>query len=131
MKQIGLRAHDLGTFNTIEELAVEVGRYGSSVPIQLALKKVLKQAPNADAYTQDFIVSIREALAAHGSYVGVFGCYINPVHPDKAVRDEHLRRFENHLKYAKLLGCPLVGNRNRIADTRLLLQPRYRRSQGA
>ena len=109
MKQIGLRAHDLGTFNSIEELAVEVGRYGSSVPIQLALKKVLKQAPDADAYTQEFIVSIREVLAVHGSYVGVFGCYINPVHPDKAVRDEHLRRFENHLKHAKLLGCPLVG----------------------
>ncbi len=109
MKQIGLRAHDLGTFNTIAELAAEVGRYGSSIPIQLALKKVLKQAPDASDYTESFIVSVKEALAAHGAYVGVFGCYINPVHPDKAVRDEHLTRFENHLKYAKLLGCPLVG----------------------
>lgn len=109
MKQLGLRAHDLGTFNTIEELATEVGKYGSSVPIQLALKKALTQAPSANAYTEDFIVGIRDALQAKGAYVGVFGCYINPVHPDKAERDEHLSRFENHLKYAKLLGCRLVG----------------------
>ncbi len=109
MKQIGLRAHDLGTFNSIEDLASEVGKYGTSVPIQLALKKVLRNAPEASAYTEAFIVSIREALAVHGSYVGVFGCYINPVHPDKAVRDEQLSRFESHLKYARLLGCPLVG----------------------
>lgn len=109
MKHLGLRAHDLGTFNTIEELASEVGKYGSPVPIQLALKKVLRNAPDASAYTEAFIVSVRDALQAKGAYVGVFGCYINPVHPDKAVRDEQLSRFENHLKYAQLLGCPLVG----------------------
>ncbi len=109
MKQIGLRAHDLGTFNTIEDLAEEISKYGSSIPIQLALKKVLKNAPNAEDYTEQFIVSVRETLKAKGAYVGVFGSYINPVHPDKAARDAELRKFENHLKYANLIGCPLVG----------------------
>lgn len=109
MKQLGIRAHDLGTFNTIEELASEVSRYGDSIPIQLALKKVLKNAPDAEDYNEQFIVSTRKALEAKGAYVGVFGSYINPVHPDKAERDAELRKFENHLKYANLLGCPLVG----------------------
>ena len=109
MKQLGIRAHDLGTFDTISDLASEISLYGDSIPIQLALKKVLKNAPDAEDYSEQFIISVRDALKAKGAYVGVFGSYINPVHPDKAARDAELRRFENHLKYANLLGCPLVG----------------------
>ena len=109
MKQLGLRAHDLGTFNTIEELASEVAKYGNSVPIQLALKKVLKNAPDAKDYTEEFIIQTKEALQDKGVYVGVFGSYINVVHPDKDAREAELQKFENHLKYAKLLGCRLVG----------------------
>lgn len=109
MKQLGLRAHDLGYFSSIEDLANEVAKHGSHVPIQLALKKVLKNAPDAGNYTEEFIVSIREALKAKGAFVGVFGSYINPVHPDENERDTQLTRFEQHLKYANALGCPLVG----------------------
>ncbi len=110
MKQLGIRAHDLGNFDTINDLASEISLYGESIPIQLALGKVLKNAPNAEDYSEQFIVSVRDALKAKGAYVGVFfGSYINPVHPDKAERDAELRKFENHLKYTNLLGCPLVG----------------------
>ena len=109
MKQLGLRAHDLGIFDSIEELASEASKYGTNIPIQLALKKVLKNAPDAQNYTAEFIVKTKEALLAKGVFVGVFGSYINPVHPDKEVRDKELTKFENHLKYAKLLGCRLVG----------------------
>ena len=109
MKQLGLRAHDLGSFSSIKDLAKEVAKYGKNIPIQLALKKVVKDAPDAFAYTEAFIESVRDDLAAEGAYVGVFGSYINPVHPDEGQRDVHLKRFEQHLKYAKLLGCRLVG----------------------
>lgn len=109
MKQLGLRAHDLGSFSSIKDLAKEVAKYGRNIPIQLALKKVLKGAPDASSYTEAFIESVRDDLASEGVHVGVFGSYINPVHPDEQQRDAHLCRFENHLKYAKLLGCRLVG----------------------
>jgi sugar phosphate isomerase/epimerase len=106
---LGIRAHDLGTFDTIKDLASEISRYGDAIPIQLALGKVLKNAPDAENYTEQFIISVRDALKEKGAYVGVFGSYINPVHPDETARDAELRTFENHLKYANLLGCPLVG----------------------
>lgn len=109
MKQIGLRAHDLGKFNTIADLASTIALYGDHVPIQLALSKVLRTTVPAEGFSESFITSVRDDLASKGAYVGVFGCYINPVHPDKAVREEHLKRFETHLAYANLLGCPLVG----------------------
>ena len=109
MKQIGLRAHDLGTFDSAEQLASAIAVYGPSIPIQLAIRKVLRDAPQPSAYTETFIRTLHDELAAKGTYVGVFGCYINPVHPDKAVRDEQLTSFEQHLRFANLLGCPLVG----------------------
>ena len=109
MKQIGLRAHDLGKFSSISALASEVAKFGLDLPIQLALKKVLEHAPDASNYSEAYISSVCEDLARHQVHVGVFGCYINPVHPDESIRNEQLTQFEQHLKYARLLNCPLVG----------------------
>lgn len=109
MKQIGLRAHDLGKFSSISALASEVAKFGSDLPIQLALKKVIHNAPDASEYTEAYISSVCEDLSSKHVHVGVFGCYINPVHPDESIRTMQLTQFEQHLKYARLLNCPLVG----------------------
>ena len=109
MKHLGLRAHDLGTFDSATQLASAIATYGTSIPIQLAIRKVLRGTPLASSYTEAFIQTLHDELAAKGAYVAVFGCYINPVHPDKAIWDEQLTSFEQHLKFANLLGCPLVG----------------------
>lgn len=109
MKHLGFRAHDLGTFDSATQLASAIATYGPSIPIQLAIRKVLRDAPMSSSYTEAFIKNLHDELAAKGASVAVFGCYINPVHPDKAIRDEQLSSFEQHLKFANLLGCPLVG----------------------
>lgn len=109
MNTIGLRAHDLGMFDTAEELATAASLYGNDIPLQLAFKKVLRNALDPQAYTHEYIASVHDALQAKHIKVGVIGCYINPVHPDKESRESQLRSFEQHLKYARTLGCPVVG----------------------
>lgn len=106
MKHIGIRAHDLGSFASAEALATAAAAYGPSVPIQLAFAKVITPPPRL---TDEYVASFAEALKERGVWTAVLGCYINPVHPDEAIRDEQLARFEEHLRLAPLLGNPIVG----------------------
>jgi sugar phosphate isomerase/epimerase len=48
-------------------------------------------------------------MEERGIAIAVLGCYINPVHPDPAARESQLRRFEEHLRFARDFGCALVG----------------------
>ncbi len=106
MKHLGIRAHDLGSFPSAEELATATAAYGPSVPIQLAFAKVITPPPRL---TDEYVAAFAEALKEKGVWTAVLGCYINPVHPDEAIRDEQLARFAEHLRLAPLLGNPIVG----------------------
>ncbi|MCK9548000.1 MAG: sugar phosphate isomerase/epimerase family protein [Sphaerochaeta sp.] len=106
MKHLGIRAHDLGVFASGEALAAEAARLGPSIPIQLAFTKVIAPAPHL---TDEYVAAFAQALNAHGVWTAVLGCYINPVHPDEAIRDQQLGLFEEHLRLAPLLGNPIVG----------------------
>lgn len=113
MKHLGIRAHDLGSFASGEALAAEAAVYGPSIPIQLAFAKVITPAP---VLTDEYVAAFAEALKARGVWTAVLGCYINPVHPDEAARDEQLSRFEEHLRLAPLLGNPIVGTETGSAN---------------
>ncbi len=106
MKHLGIRAHDLGSFANAEALATAVASYGSNLPIQLAFAKVITPPPHL---TDEYVASFADALATQGVWTAVLGCYINPVHPDSEAKEAQLRRFEEHLRLAPLLGSPIVG----------------------
>ena len=108
MPQIGLRAHDYGTNVSPEKLAETLAEFKPAC-IQLALSKSLSNAPAEGGLSPCYGRRVRRALEERNIAVAVLGCYINPVHPDPGARELQLRRFEDHLRYARDFGCALVG----------------------
>lgn len=108
MPEVGYRAHDFGSFGSASALGerIESIRKGC---IQLALNKVIPSAKPWEEWDEEYISGIRDDLLKHGVWVAMIGCYINPVHPVKEVRDMEVKRFEKSLSLAKAFGCPYVG----------------------
>lgn len=108
MLQFGLRAHDFGRHDT-QTLADLISRHGPA-SVQLAVSKALSDAGSGDGTLSPGAARrIRDAFASRGIAISVLGCYINPVHPDKTAREKALRRFEEHLRFARDMGCSIVG----------------------
>jgi len=117
MLQFGLRAHDMGRLPA-EELAEALASCRPS-SIQLALAKAFPlSGPLQDSLNPGLARYLRDLFSRKGIAVSVLGCYINPVHPDPEVRDRQLRLFEEHLRFSRDLGNPLVGTEtgSRMAD---------------
>ena len=108
MLRIGLRAHDYGTKVSPEKLADILAPY-KPASIQLALAKALTGVPGPGGFSPGYARAIRKIFEERGISIAVLGCYINPVHPDPEAREKQLRRFEEHLRYARDFGCSLVG----------------------
>ncbi|MBN2617613.1 MAG: sugar phosphate isomerase/epimerase [Spirochaetales bacterium] len=108
MINIGFRAHDLGKQN-IEDLSSKISGYGFT-SIQLALQKSIdfiesdygKLSPGLGNY-------IRNSFKSKNIDIAVLGCYINPVHPDRTIRNMELDRFIEHLGVCRSFGCSIVG----------------------
>jgi sugar phosphate isomerase/epimerase len=108
MLRIGLRAHDYGKNVSPEELADILAAYRPA-SIQLALAKALSGVPGPGGLSPGYARGIKNIFEKRGISIAVLGCYINPVHPDPEIREKHLRRFEEHLRFALDFGCPVVG----------------------
>jgi len=107
MIQIGLRAHDYGRLPP-EQLADTIAAYHPE-SIQLALGKAIVPSPDLGSFSPGYARRIKKIFEARDISIAVLGCYINPIHPDKEQRENQLRRFEEHLRYAGDFGCLLVG----------------------
>ncbi len=105
----GMRCHDICPKGDID--AVFDGVRDSGIhQIQLALGKSISGFDfNYGHYSPGFGRVIREKLKERGIHVAVLGCYINPVSPDEPKRQEAVRKFIEHLKYAKAIGADMVG----------------------
>jgi sugar phosphate isomerase/epimerase len=107
MIQIGLRAHDYGRLAP-EILADTLAAFNPD-SVQLALAKAFPEAPPPGGLSPGYARKIRRIFESRNIYIAVLGCYINPVHPDPEEREKMLRRFEEHLRFARDFGCALVG----------------------
>ncbi len=108
MLQIGLRAHDYGT-KSAEELADTLAAFAPA-SIQLALTKAFPDPPAVPGgLSPGYARRVRDIFARRNIAIAVLGCYINPVHPDPDQREIMLRRFEEHLRFARDFGCSMVG----------------------
>lgn len=113
--RLGLRAHDFGCLPPLA-LAGRLAGFGASC-LQLALAKALPGiAAGTEPLDPPSAENIRQAFASEGLGISVLGCYMNPVHPDPAIRDAHLSRFEAHLRAAHLFGCRIVGTETGPVD---------------
>jgi sugar phosphate isomerase/epimerase len=114
MLQLGLRAHDYGRLPP-EQLADTLAAF-EPASIQLALSKALVGPPLPGSLSPGYARRIRNVFEKRNIAIAVLGCYINPVHPDSGVREQMLRNFEEHLRYARDFGCPLVGTETGSRD---------------
>ena len=116
MIRIGFRAHDFGTFDTVEDLASRIEKDFPSCFIQLALKKVIPSSKPWQEWDEEYIAGIREKLAKHGVEIKIVGCYIQPTHPDEEKRKSEIERFKKALSLNKAFGSKIVatetGTRN-------------------
>lgn len=105
----GMRCHDISpkadmdtVFDAVKNLNVD--------QIQLALAKSIEGFDfDYGHYSPGFGREIRRRLEERGIHVSVLGCYINPANPDERERQKAVRRFIEHLKYAKAIGADMVG----------------------
>ncbi len=115
MINLGVRAHDFGKLPA-DQLAATVASQGFSC-VQLALAKAL-DGINTDtgSFSPGMARHVRQAFEREGVAIAVLGCYINPIDPDPARRDQQMTRFKEHLRYARDFGCSVVatetGSRN-------------------
>lgn len=106
--RIGVRAHDYGR-HTPEELARRISEAGFC-SVQLAISKAITGLEDdIGKFTPGFAATVRQAFDKYGVDISILGCYIEPVHPDPEVRARHVRRFKEHLRFARAFGGLAVG----------------------
>ena len=105
---LGARAHDFGKLPA-DELARKIAARGLT-GVQLALGKAIAGIEVAPGFLSPGLAHhVGQAFHQHGVQIAVLGCYINPIHPDRATRRTLLGLFKEHLRYARDFGCGLVA----------------------
>ena len=106
--RIGCRVHDFGRASA-EELATRIAAKGLTC-VQLAPSKALDGvAWGRGALTPALAADVGKTFRRHGIDIAVLGCYVNPIHPDRGVRQELLEIFKEHLRVARDFGCDVVA----------------------
>lgn len=105
----GMRCHDICPQGDMDTVFDAVKSNGID-QIQLALGKSIQGYDfNYGHYSPGFGRTISRKLKERNIHVAVLGCYINPTNPNEAKRQEEVRKFIEHLKYAKAIGADMVG----------------------
>lgn len=103
---LGIRAHDLGTFDSVEELGEAVRKEGLD-SIQLVIHKALKNVRSSPGLLEDRLVEdIRKGLESAGVEVALLGAYFNWFH-DSDGKGQQI--FKEHLAEARAMGAGMVG----------------------
>ncbi len=110
MLKLGFRAHDFGSFSSIEELASHIESFYPESIIQLALKKVIPTSRPWQEWDEEYVTYIHDTLASHGVETAIVGCYINPIHPDEEKRKSEVERFKKNLALSKYFGTKIVAS---------------------
>ncbi|MDD7202161.1 MAG: sugar phosphate isomerase/epimerase family protein [Sphaerochaetaceae bacterium] len=107
---IGFRAHDLGSFSSLSDLAKFAASFQKPTVIHLALHKVLKGKERpVEKYDGAYVQEIHDTLAREGVSISMIGSYFNPIHPDPEIRQAQINRYIINLKYTREFGCRIVG----------------------
>ena len=109
MLNLGFRAHDFGSFSSVEELGKNIESFYPSSIIQLALKKVVPSSKAWKDWDEEYVEGVTSTLLSHGVKVAIVGCYINPVHPDEEKRKSEIERFKTSLRLHSCFGTKIVA----------------------
>ncbi|MNI04441.1 Xylose isomerase-like TIM barrel [compost metagenome] len=119
---LGILAHSFGKMKS-QQLAETVGRHGFKF-VQLALAKALTDFDYQYGMLSPGLANyVAEQFQSQGVRIGVLGCYINPIHPDEESRRAEIKRFKEHLRYARAFGTNIVATETGDALTYLQQYP--------
>lgn len=105
---LGIRAHDINSFNP-EEIAQIIADKGLSA-VQLALKKSFPNFNIENGSLSPGLANyIGKEFQKRNIQIAVLGCYINIIHPNLSQRKKLLDYFKEHIRYARDFGCSIVG----------------------
>lgn len=104
-----VRAHDLGKTDE-KTLAKQIAKLGFD-GLQLAINKAITGETAAYGEITDARVKeIAKAFSDKELSIPLIGSYFNPVHSDKELIEKNIKKFEQHLEFAHLLGASYVGS---------------------
>jgi sugar phosphate isomerase/epimerase len=110
MYNLTARGHDLTDAHTPEALATKMQAVNIH-NVQLALGMSFPELPSdKNSMNPGMGTYVKNALAKRDVQVAILSCYINMIHPDLAVREELLEKFEAYVRYAKFFGASLVAS---------------------
>lgn len=118
----GTLAHSAGCL-PLKELTAALYGFGIDF-VQLALSKAIQDIDTSTGKLSPGLANyIAEQFDRAGIRIGVLGCYINPIHPDPAIRRGEIERFKEHLRYARLFGAPMVATETGALTTFAEFEP--------
>ncbi|KWX83737.1 xylose isomerase [Paenibacillus riograndensis] len=107
----------------LKELTAALQDYGIDF-VQLALSKAIQDIDTSTGKLSPGLANyIAEQFDRAGIRIGVLGCYINPIHPDPAIRRLEIGRFKEHLRYARQFGAPMVATETGALTTFAEFEP--------
>ncbi|MGL5436642.1 MAG: sugar phosphate isomerase/epimerase family protein [Lachnospiraceae bacterium] len=105
----GMRCHDICKRGNIDQV-LDTVKANNIDQIQLAMGKSFEGYDfSYGHYSPGFAHMIADKLGERGLHVAVLGCYINPTNPNEEKRQTEVKKFIEHLKYAKIIGADMVG----------------------
>lgn len=123
MIQFGMRAHDICEKGPVTEVLDHVKALNVK-HIQLAMGKSFSDISTEPGhYSAGLGYYVGEELRKRDIHVSILGCYINPADPDEDARKHAIRKFIEHLKYAKEIGADMVGTETGRADSKMRVVP--------
>lgn len=103
--RIGVRAHDVGTFE-FEELIKRIKSLGFESAQIVLTKAILGEDGFLD---ETKALTYKAILNRYGIKPAMLGAYFNPVHSNHQLKMEAISKFKNHLDYAAMMDCLYVG----------------------
>ncbi|MBN1647884.1 MAG: sugar phosphate isomerase/epimerase, partial [Spirochaetales bacterium] len=92
-----------------KELAKRIAARGMA-SVQLNVGAAIAGVEGQPGYLSPGLADhVRRAFEQAGVRIAVLSCYINPIHPDPAVRTANLARFKEHVRFARDFGCGMVA----------------------
>lgn len=106
---VGVLAHLFGKL-PYRELAAKVGAAGFT-HVQLAPWRAISDVDfnKPGKFNPGLALSIAEEFRKHGVSISVLGCYLHFFVQDEELLRENVERFKELIRYAGLLGAPMVA----------------------
>lgn len=106
--RIGVRGHDLGHYE-LDEIG-QIMKMKKLKSIQFVAKKIISEFEiTKGSMTPGMAQYINDTLNKYGVNISIVGSYINLANPDDNELNELLDTFKEHIRFAKYLGCSIVG----------------------